>query len=232
MVIGVGIDGGMAEECIVPESSIVALPSGLSPRDACLVEPLAVAVHGIRRGDVRAAEQVAIVGGGAIGLCGGRGGGRGRRTRRSRRTARRAARRRSTVGRGHRRRRRRERVRRRDRRCGHDRVVAAMHPSRQARGAHDPARDLLGRHADPRVRSLHEGDQHHPRRAVQPAGPLARCRRRRDHSRRQPARRPVTDHAPVSRSTRPPKHLPSLPIGRQERSRSCSSHSPPVYRRR
>lgn len=70
MVIGVGIDGGMAEECIVPESSIVSLPAGLAPRDACLVEPLAVAVHGVRRGAVRPVERVAIVGGGAIGLCG------------------------------------------------------------------------------------------------------------------------------------------------------------------
>jgi 2-desacetyl-2-hydroxyethyl bacteriochlorophyllide A dehydrogenase len=69
MVLGVGLDGGMAEECLVPESSIVALPTGLSPRDACLVEPLAVAVHGVRRGDVRPTERVAIVGGGAIGLC-------------------------------------------------------------------------------------------------------------------------------------------------------------------
>ena len=69
MVIGVGLDGGMAEECIVPASSIVTLPAGLSPRDACLVEPLAVAVHGIRRGDLRTSERVAIVGGGAVGLC-------------------------------------------------------------------------------------------------------------------------------------------------------------------
>ena len=70
MVIGVGIDGGMAEECVVPESAIVALPAGLSARDACLVEPMAVAVHGVRRGAVRPTERVAIVGGGAIGLCG------------------------------------------------------------------------------------------------------------------------------------------------------------------
>ena len=70
MVIGVGIDGGMAEECVVPESAIVALPAGLSARDACLVEPMAVAVHGVRRGGVRPTERVAIVGGGAIGLCG------------------------------------------------------------------------------------------------------------------------------------------------------------------
>jgi 2-desacetyl-2-hydroxyethyl bacteriochlorophyllide A dehydrogenase len=70
MVIGVGIDGGMADECLVPSSAIVALPSGLSPRDACLVEPMAVAVHGVRRGGVHTSERVAIVGGGAIGLCG------------------------------------------------------------------------------------------------------------------------------------------------------------------
>ena len=69
MVIGVGIDGGMAEECVVPESAIVALPVGLAPRDACLVEPMAVAVHGVRRSDIRPADRVAIVGGGAIGLC-------------------------------------------------------------------------------------------------------------------------------------------------------------------
>jgi threonine dehydrogenase-like Zn-dependent dehydrogenase len=70
MVIGVGLDGGMAEECLVPESAIVPLPSGLSAHDACLVEPMAVAVHGMRRGGVHATECVAIVGGGAIGLCG------------------------------------------------------------------------------------------------------------------------------------------------------------------
>ena len=69
MVIGVGLDGGMAEECLVPESAIVPLPAGLTPRDACRVEPLAVAVHGLRRGDVRTTDNVAIVGGGAIGLC-------------------------------------------------------------------------------------------------------------------------------------------------------------------
>ena len=68
-IVGVGLDGGMAEQCLVPPSSLVRLPSGLQVRDACLVEPLAVAVHGVRRGAVRARDRVAIVGAGAIGLC-------------------------------------------------------------------------------------------------------------------------------------------------------------------
>jgi threonine dehydrogenase-like Zn-dependent dehydrogenase len=68
MTLGIGRDGGMADECIVPESSIVALPTGLDVRDACLVEPIAVAVHGVRRGRVRPEHRVAVIGAGSIGL--------------------------------------------------------------------------------------------------------------------------------------------------------------------
>ena len=46
-----------------------ALPVGLEPRDACLVEPLAAAVHGIRRGAITGTDRVAVVGAGSIGLC-------------------------------------------------------------------------------------------------------------------------------------------------------------------
>jgi threonine dehydrogenase-like Zn-dependent dehydrogenase len=59
----------MADVCVVPESSVVPLPSGLEPRDACLVEPMAVAVHGVRRGRVLPDQQVGVVGAGSIGLC-------------------------------------------------------------------------------------------------------------------------------------------------------------------
>jgi threonine dehydrogenase-like Zn-dependent dehydrogenase len=69
MVIGIGRDGGMADVCVVPESSIVALPAGLKARDACLVEPLAVAVHGVRRGRVACEHRVGVIGAGSIGLC-------------------------------------------------------------------------------------------------------------------------------------------------------------------
>jgi threonine dehydrogenase-like Zn-dependent dehydrogenase len=69
MIMGIGRDGGMADECLVPASSIVPVPSGLSSHDACLVEPLAVAVHGVRRSQIAPAERVAVVGGGSIGQC-------------------------------------------------------------------------------------------------------------------------------------------------------------------
>ena len=69
MVFGVGRDGGMADECLVPESSLVRLPDGVALRDACLVEPLAVAVHGVRRGGVTGHDRVAVIGAGSIGLA-------------------------------------------------------------------------------------------------------------------------------------------------------------------
>jgi 2-desacetyl-2-hydroxyethyl bacteriochlorophyllide A dehydrogenase len=67
MIMGIGQNGGMADECVVPASSIIPVPSGLSSKDACLAEPLAVAVHGVRRAQVAPDERVAVVGGGSIG---------------------------------------------------------------------------------------------------------------------------------------------------------------------
>ena len=43
-LIGIGQDGGMAQEVCVPQNSLVPLPRGLDARDACLIEPLAVMV--------------------------------------------------------------------------------------------------------------------------------------------------------------------------------------------
>ncbi len=69
MVMGIGQDGGMTEELRVPERCLVALPRGVSASDACLVEPLAVAVHGLRKARVRGGHRVAVIGAGTIGLC-------------------------------------------------------------------------------------------------------------------------------------------------------------------
>lgn len=69
MLHGVGLDGGMADEVLVPERALVPLPSGLEVSDASLVEPLAVLVHSFRRSGVKADQRVAVVGGGTIGLC-------------------------------------------------------------------------------------------------------------------------------------------------------------------
>jgi len=69
MIHGVARDGGMAEEMLVPERCIVRLPTGLDTRDACLVEPLACAAHGLGRVQLRRSEPIAIIGAGPLGLC-------------------------------------------------------------------------------------------------------------------------------------------------------------------
>ncbi|MEH6551663.1 MAG: alcohol dehydrogenase catalytic domain-containing protein [Pseudomonadales bacterium] len=69
MVYGLAHDGGMAEEIIVPERSIVILPNNVSAADACLVEPLAVAAHGIRMLQLTPQSRVAIIGAGSVGLA-------------------------------------------------------------------------------------------------------------------------------------------------------------------
>jgi threonine dehydrogenase-like Zn-dependent dehydrogenase len=68
-LLGVAHDGGMAEEIAVPERCLVRLPAGVRVEDACLVEPLAVVVHGMQRAGLRGGERVAVIGGGSIGLC-------------------------------------------------------------------------------------------------------------------------------------------------------------------
>ncbi len=68
-VFGVTKDGGMTEQLLVPERALIRLPAGLEPRNACLVEPIGVALHGLRRAKLEAGKKVAIVGGGPVGLC-------------------------------------------------------------------------------------------------------------------------------------------------------------------
>jgi 2-desacetyl-2-hydroxyethyl bacteriochlorophyllide A dehydrogenase len=66
---GIGLDGGMADQIVVPERCLVPLPAGIDVRDASLVEPLAVVVHSLRRSGARPDQRVAVIGGGTIGLC-------------------------------------------------------------------------------------------------------------------------------------------------------------------
>ncbi|MFA5883310.1 MAG: alcohol dehydrogenase catalytic domain-containing protein [Acidimicrobiia bacterium] len=66
--LGVTSDGGMSEYFAAPTRSLVPLPDGLDVRDACLVEPTAVAWHACRLTGVGPEQRVAVVGGGAIGL--------------------------------------------------------------------------------------------------------------------------------------------------------------------
>jgi threonine dehydrogenase-like Zn-dependent dehydrogenase len=66
---GVSIDGGLADEVWIDPRAAVPLPAGLRLDDAGLVEPLAVAVHGINVAEASPGMRVLVVGGGSIGLC-------------------------------------------------------------------------------------------------------------------------------------------------------------------
>lgn len=68
-IMGVGSDGGMCDELLVPERCLVPLPPTLRVTDACLVEPMAVAVHALRLAGVTADDTVSVIGAGTIGLC-------------------------------------------------------------------------------------------------------------------------------------------------------------------
>jgi len=66
---GVSLDGGLADEVWVHPSCVVPLPEGLDIHDANLVEPLAVALHGINRAGVESGMRVLVLGAGPVGLC-------------------------------------------------------------------------------------------------------------------------------------------------------------------
>jgi 2-desacetyl-2-hydroxyethyl bacteriochlorophyllide A dehydrogenase len=67
--IGIGRDGGMADEMVVEESCVVPLPAGVDVADASLVEPIACSLHALRRAGLAGDERVAVVGAGMIGLA-------------------------------------------------------------------------------------------------------------------------------------------------------------------
>jgi threonine dehydrogenase-like Zn-dependent dehydrogenase len=67
--LGIGRDGGMADELVVEERCLVPLPEGLDVAEASLVEPVACSLHALRRAGLQADERVAVVGAGAIGLA-------------------------------------------------------------------------------------------------------------------------------------------------------------------
>ena len=66
----VGIDsvGAMQESWTVPGRLLISLLPGMALEHGALAEPLAVAVHDVRRGAVSSGERVLVVGGGPIGL--------------------------------------------------------------------------------------------------------------------------------------------------------------------
>lgn len=61
-------DGGYAEYVTVPAENLVELPETVSYEAAAMMEPMAVAVHAMRRMDIQSGESVVICGLGTIGL--------------------------------------------------------------------------------------------------------------------------------------------------------------------
>jgi threonine dehydrogenase-like Zn-dependent dehydrogenase len=60
-------DGAFAEFVRAHEDGLLRVPDGVGMREAALAEPLAVALHGLTRGGVRAGQRLLITGGGPIG---------------------------------------------------------------------------------------------------------------------------------------------------------------------
>jgi len=60
-------DGAFARYALVDSQSLLALPTGLSAREAALAEPLAVALHGITRSRIVPGDSAMVFGAGPIG---------------------------------------------------------------------------------------------------------------------------------------------------------------------
>jgi threonine dehydrogenase-like Zn-dependent dehydrogenase len=69
---GIGLSaqapGAYAEQFIVDEALMFAVPNGLAPEVAALTEPMAVALHAVRRGKVGRRTTAIVIGCGPIGL--------------------------------------------------------------------------------------------------------------------------------------------------------------------
>jgi len=63
-----GRGGGFADSIVVPAENAVPLLEEVSLEEGALVEPLSVAVHAVRRGEVTTGDSVAVFGAGPIGL--------------------------------------------------------------------------------------------------------------------------------------------------------------------
>jgi (R,R)-butanediol dehydrogenase/meso-butanediol dehydrogenase/diacetyl reductase len=60
--------GGLAELTVVPREMIHWVPQGISPLEAAMTEPLAVAWHAVDRSELRSGQTAAVLGAGPIGI--------------------------------------------------------------------------------------------------------------------------------------------------------------------
>ena len=66
--LGLDTDGALQEHWNVPAHTIHKLPQDMSLETAAMIEPLAVAVHDVRRARLQAGETALVIGGGPIGM--------------------------------------------------------------------------------------------------------------------------------------------------------------------
>ena len=66
--LGVDINGGFAQYCVVPVTQLQKIPESLSYQEAAFVEPIACALNGIDRAEIKPGQSVLIIGAGPIGL--------------------------------------------------------------------------------------------------------------------------------------------------------------------
>jgi 2-desacetyl-2-hydroxyethyl bacteriochlorophyllide A dehydrogenase len=66
--VGIDVDGGFAEQAVVPASCCWPAPAGMPDETLMLAEPLAVIVRAVRRGEPRPGESAAVLGAGTLGL--------------------------------------------------------------------------------------------------------------------------------------------------------------------
>ena len=67
-VLGVHVDGGMAEYYAHPSSMLVKMPEGMSWEMAAMAEPLTISLHGVHRGKITKGEFALFYGAGPIGI--------------------------------------------------------------------------------------------------------------------------------------------------------------------
>ena len=68
VLLGTFVPGGLAEQAAVPAYTLYSLPEALDFELAALVEPLAVAVHGLHLVELVFGEKVMVLGSGSIGI--------------------------------------------------------------------------------------------------------------------------------------------------------------------
>jgi len=67
-ILGIHVDGCFAQYVKVPASKVYKVPDDMDLKLAAMAEPLAVAIHDVRRSKLKVGDKTLIIGGGPIGL--------------------------------------------------------------------------------------------------------------------------------------------------------------------